>query len=186
MVHAKGCPPLCTPKTIFTERLGNNRWLQYYCTKAQLILIVLSRATSLVFNGNNITSRVSLTMKMCQILSASATLSFRIGLTFCVFQGGNSKSEANVRRRRSASCVRREHLQKNPACPHIVAQALCSAIVRISSFVLALFLPLFVKIYLRKKLLVFSKLIISTTTAHIETATKFYTVVKVKLAGFQW
>ena len=74
--------------------------MRYYCTKAQLILIVLSRATSLVFNGNNITSRVSLTMKMCQILSASATLSFRIGLTFCVFQGGNSKSEAKARKTR--------------------------------------------------------------------------------------
>ena len=189
MVHAKGCPPLCTPKTIFTERLGNNRWLRYYCTKAQLILIVLSRATSLVFNGNNITSRVSLTMKMCQILSASATLSFRIGLTFCVFQGGNSKSEENARQTWEDGEARvaweRSISKKNPACPHIVAQALFSAIVRKSGFVLASFSPLF-KIYLRKKLLLFSKLIISTTTAHIETATKFDTVVKVKLAGFQW
>ena len=47
------------------------------------------------------------------------------------------------------------------------------------------FPPLFVKI-IPKKLLVFGKLIISTTTAQIETATKFDTVVKVKFAGFQW
>ena len=42
--------------------------------KAQLNLIVLPRATSLVFSGNNITSHVLLTItcKMCQILSASA------------------------------------------------------------------------------------------------------------------
>ena len=70
--------------------------------------------------------------------------------------------------------------QKNPACPRIIAQGLCFALVRNSGFVLASFSPLFVKIYLRKKLLVFGKLIISTTTAHFET------VVKVKLVGFQW
>ena len=109
------------------------------------------------------------------------------------FRGGNSKSEEKARKTRGKreKTAKRELREKgaspkkNPACPHIVAQALFSAIVRKSGFVLASFSPLF-KIYLRKKLLVFSKLIISATTAHIETATKFDTVVKVKLAGFQW
>ena len=118
---------LCTPKRIFTERLENNRWLRYYCTKAQLNLIVLSRATSLVSNGNNITSRVSLPMKMCQILSASTTLSCRIGLFFCVFQGGRGQSEAKARktrdkREKSAKPELRARgaSQKNPACPHSI------------------------------------------------------------------
>ena len=127
---------------------------------------------------------------MCQILSASgATLAFRIGLIFCVFQGGSSKSEAKARKTRGKreKIAKRElrakgASQKNPACPRIIAQGLCFALVRNSGFVLASFSPLFVKIYLRKKLLVFGKLIISTTTS----TAHFETVVKVKLVGFQW
>ena len=167
--------------------------MRFYCTKAQLILIVLSRATSLVFNGNNITSRVSLTMKMYQILSASATLSFRIGLIFCVFQGGSSKSEAKARKTRGKreKTAKRELSAKGASQKKSRLSAYhCSRIVfctctqlRLRARVIS---PLFVKIYLRKKLLVFGKLIISTTTANFETATKFDTVVNVKLAGFQW
>ena len=98
--------------------------------KAQLNLIVLSRATSLVSNGNNITSLVSLTMEMCQILSASTTLSCRIGLIFCIFQGGRDKSEAKTRKTRGKreksakhNLREREASQKNPACPHSIVEA---------------------------------------------------------------
>ena len=103
MVHAKGCPPLCTPGGARQKEFLPSDWvITADCgTKAQLILTMLSRATSLVSNGNIITSRVSLSMKMRQILSASTTLSCRIGVIFVCISGGQrqkrGKSEENTR-----------------------------------------------------------------------------------------
>ena len=61
-----------------------------------LSLILLSSSSWLVSNGNNITSSVSLTMKVSQILTGSTILACRIGVIVCVFQGGKGKSEANA------------------------------------------------------------------------------------------
>ena len=64
--------------------------------RPRLSLIMLSRSSWLVSNGNNITSRVSLSMKVCQILTGSTTLACRRGVIVCVFQGGRGKSEAEA------------------------------------------------------------------------------------------
>ena len=92
---------------------------------------MLSRATSLVVsNGNNIARCVSLTMKTCQILSATTTLSCRVGVIFYVFQGAKGKSEAKARKTRGKldKSAKRELRArgaslKNPACPHSIVQA---------------------------------------------------------------
>ena len=93
------------------------------------------------------------------------------------------KREANARRARRATCVRGEHLKKIPLVRIALFKLFCTC-TQLGLRARVIFAS--VRQNIRKKLLVFGKLVISTTTAHVETATKFDTVVKVKLAGFQW
>ena len=104
--------------------------------------------------------------------------------------GGKDKSEAKARKTRGKSEVsakrellaRRESL-KNPACPHSIVEAVLHLHPTRASHSRRFRL---VRQNIREKLVEFGKLVISTATAHVETAIKFDTVVKVKLAGFQW
>ena len=77
--------------------------------------------------------------------------------------------------------ARRESL-KNPACPHSIVEAVLHLHPTRASRSRRFRLDCQ---NIREKLLEFGKLVISTATAQVETAIKFY-VVKVKLAGFQW
>ena len=125
-----------------------------------------------------------------QILSASATLCCRIGVIFCVFQGGKDKSEAKARKTRGKREVsaKRELLARRASLKIPLVR-----IALLKLFCICTQLGLRARVVLdpvrqniREKLVEFVKLVISTATAHVETAIKFDTVVKFKLAGFQW
>ena len=121
-------------------------------------------------------------MKRYQVLSASTTLSCRVGLIFCVLQGDRgktSKSEEKARQTRGKREV--SELRVRVASIRIALFKLFCTCTQLGLCARIVFAPVLQNI--RQKLLVFGKLVVSTATAHFEIATKFDTVVK--LAGFQ-
>ena len=104
-----------------------------------------------------------------------------------VFQGGRGKSEAKARKtrgEREARVACEGSISKKSRLSRIALFKLFCTCTQLGLRARVIFAS--VRQNIRKKLLVFGKLVISTTTAHVATAIKFDNVVKVKLAGFQW